>query len=76
MRDCGGEDKRNDMEDIFERCNLDNLTVTETKLKERGEVIFGKVKERTSKVKVPEGDKKGVRILMKDEMWKYVMKYK
>lgn len=44
MGHCGEEDKYNEVKDKFKRYKLDIIAGSETKLKERGEVMFDRVK--------------------------------
>lgn len=52
-----GERKR---EELFERRNLDILAVCQTKLKERGEVMFYRVKVIISGVRACDREKSGL----------------
>lgn len=68
---CGGGGEHEEVSDRFERCNLDILAVCDTKLKERGEVMFGRMKE-TSGVMTRKRGKQGVGILKENKRWKCV----
>lgn len=54
---CRGEEKHDEVDNIFERCNLNILAMCEAKLKEREEGMFGRVKKRISYVRVCESGK-------------------
>lgn len=57
------------MGDMFKKY-MNILAMCGAKLKEKNEVMFGRVKERISSVRAREKGKHGVEILMRNKLWK------
>ena len=76
MRGCGtNEDKRCEIGRMFERRKLDVLALNETKMKGKGDVMFGRVRGRISGVEGGRG-REGVALLVNEELRQCVKEWK
>ena len=72
VRGCNQCEKKCETGDLFVERNLDVLVLSETKLKGKEEVMFGKVRGRVSGVSERVRAKEGVAILLSEGMWECV----
>ena len=76
VRGCNDVRKREEIGRLFERREMDVLAMSETKLRGRGEVMFGSVTGRMSGVKVGETAKEGVALIVRKELSDCVKEWK
>lgn len=76
VRGCGNEAKRCEIGGIMNDSGLDVLALSETKLKGKGEEVFGSVKGLKSGVGVRFRAREGVAVLLSEDMWKCVTEHK
>ncbi|XP_071512677.1 uncharacterized protein [Panulirus ornatus] len=73
---CNQDVKKGKIGSMFEERNLDVLALSETKLKGKGEEWFGNVWGVKSGVSERTRAREGVAILLKQELWEYVIECK
>ncbi|XP_071529497.1 craniofacial development protein 2-like [Panulirus ornatus] len=73
---CNQDVKKGEIGSMFEERNLDVLALSETKLKGKGEEWFGNVWGVKSGVSERTRAREGVAILLKQELWEYVIECK
>ena len=76
VRGCNNARKREEIGRLFESRGMDVMAVNETKLRGRGEVMFGSVAGRMSGVEVGETAKEGVALIVRKEMSECVREWK
>ena len=76
VRGCNDPRKREEIGRLFERRELDVLAMSETKLRGRGEVMFGSVTGRMSGVNVRESAREDVAIILRKELSECVGEWK
>ncbi|XP_071512709.1 craniofacial development protein 2-like [Panulirus ornatus] len=73
---CNQDVKKGEIGSMFEERNLDVLALSETKLKGKGEEWFGNVLGVKSGVSERTIAREGVAVLLKQELWEYVIECK
>src|SRR5256885_9485217 len=76
VRGCNKEEKREEISSVFKERKLDIVCLSETKLKGKGEVWFGNIKGVKSGVRERTRAREWVAILLRDEMWNFVIEWK
>ena len=76
VRGCGVEGRMEEIGSMFERRRMDVLALSETKLKGKGEVMFGGVRGRKSGVNERVRAREGVCLLVREELERFVKEWK
>ena len=76
VRGCNGGVKKYMIGDIMDERRMDVLVLSETKMRGKGEVVFGGARGRTSRVDGRMRAKEGVAIVLSEEMWPNVKEWK